>query len=181
MLLSRTLWALFFTEFTRRMWSFPFKTAKLASPQAYLILQCLCGLERRQARALGSNLREEETREVRVLLSISVWSVFTQAPSREALGFAVFISPVTFNYTPATVDFFLLFSDNAPLSPTFRFSFLTLVSEAFSIRETGAEVLTVWVYCEASVAGGCRVEVPGVWGEVAGLSMTVDGALRSTV
>lgn len=91
----------------------------------------------------------------------------------------VFFS-VTFNYTPATVDFFLLFSDNVLLSVTFRFSFLALVSEAFSIRETGAEVLTARVYCEASAAGGCRVEEE-VSGEAVGPSMMVDGALRSTV
>lgn len=68
------------------------------------------------------------------------------------MGSTVFIS-VTFNYTPAVVDFFLLFFDNVPLSVTFRLSFFALFSEAL-------EVLTAQVYCEASVAGGCRVEVP---------------------
>lgn len=65
-------------------------------------------------------------------------------------GVAVFISQATFNYTPAIVDFFLLFVDDVPLFVTF--SFLALVS--FSFRETKAEVLTAVVYCEASVTRG---------------------------
>lgn len=92
-------------------------------------------------------------------------SVFAEATTWDAF----FISPVAFNYTPETADFFLLFFDNVPLSVTFRFSFLAVVSEAFLIRE----LLTGWVCCEASVAGGCR--------EVAGPSTMVDGAPRCTV
>lgn len=72
------------------------------------------------------------------------------------MGSTAFISPVTFNYAPAVVDFFLLFFHNVPPLVTFRFSFLALVSEAYSLRETRAEALA------ASVAGGCRVVVSGV-------------------